>query len=354
MVYINGIGNISPQLTFGDVPFLKAVSEYTDNRLSCIEPDYTGWIEPRSIRRMSRIIRMGVASAGNALTEAGLSTPDAIITGTGLGCMDDTGIFISKMIDNDEQALNPTPFIQSTHNTIGSQIALLRQCFGYNQTYSHRAFSFENALVDAVIMVAEEKNNVLVGGVDEMTNIGFDILSRFQLTKQEHISNLKLFESKTPRTVLGEGATYFLLSADKGPNAYAAISDITTIYMPKSEDEIHARVKDFLNKRRLTTRDVDLLILGNNGDVDRDESYNHFASSLFPESSVAAFKHLCGEYSTATAFGLWMGARILKKGSVPAIVLRKGDPNKKLKRALLYNQHLGQHHSFIMLECCEL
>jgi 3-oxoacyl-(acyl-carrier-protein) synthase len=354
VVYINGIGNISPQLTFGDVPFLKALTEYTDNRLSCIEPDYTGWIEPRAIRRMSRIIRMGVASAGLALKEAGLEKPDAIITGTALGCLEDTGIFLTKMIDNQEQALNPTPFIQSTHNTIGSQVALLLQCLGYNQTYSHRAFSFENALIDAVMMIAEQKVNVLVGGVDELTNISFDVLNRFQLVKQEHISNLKLFESRTPRTVLGEGSAYFLLSADKGPNAYAAISDMTTIYNPEGPLEIDMRVKDFLFKRKLSTRDVDLLILGKNGDQVQDESYDYFSSTLFPDASVAVFKHLCGEYPTATSFAMWMAAKILMRGRVPSTVLRKGNPDKTPKRILIYNQYLGRHHSFIMLESCEL
>lgn len=354
VVYINGIGNISPQLTFGDVPFLKALTEYTDNRLPCIEPDYNGWIEPRSIRRMSRVIRMGVAAAGLALREAGVQKPDSIITGTSLGCLEDTGIFLTKMIENKEQALNPTPFIQSTHNTIGSQVALLIQCLGYNQTYSHSAFSFENALIDALMMVAEQKNTVLVGGVDELTNTSCDILNRFNIAKQDVTSNLSLFDSKTERTILGEGACYFLLSADKRANAYAAISDMTTFYDPAGPAETHARIKDFLSKRRLAENDVDLLILGMNGDSVRDRAYHRMASAIFPQTPIAAFKHLCGEYPTATAFALWMGAKILKKGKIPSTALRQGDHDKIPKRVLIYNQYLGRHHSLIMLEACEL
>ncbi len=354
LTYINGIGNISPQLTFGDVPFLKALTEYTDNRLPCIEPDYNGWIEPRSIRRMSRIIRMGVASAGFALKESGIEKPDAIITGTALGCLEDTGIFLTKMIENKEQALNPTPFIQSTHNTIGSQVALLLQCLGYNQTYSHRAFSFENALIDAVMMIAEQQSNVLVGGVDELTNMSFDVLNRFNLSKSECVSSLKVLQSNTERTLLGEGAAYFLLSPEKGPNAYGVISDLTTFYNPSGAAEIDARVKDFLHNRRLTTRDVDMVLLGKNGDVKLDANYDQFASSLFPKSAVGVFKHLCGEYPTAIAFALWVAAKILKRGKVPSSVFVKGESDKNLKRILIYNQYQGKHHSLIMLESCEL
>ena len=69
----------------------------------------------------------------------------------------------AKMVDSNESALNPTPFIQSTHNTIGSQIALLLQCQGYNQTYTQRAFSFENVLLDAILELKENPTAVHSG-----------------------------------------------------------------------------------------------------------------------------------------------------------------------------------------------
>lgn len=124
-LYISGSGNISPKLT-ADSDFIQSG-----------EPDYGEWIDVRQLRRMSRIIKMGVTAAQIALKEAGIERPDGVITGTGYGCLEDTGLFLNKMIINKEEALNPTPFMQSTHNTIGSQIALLLQCQGYNQTFTH-------------------------------------------------------------------------------------------------------------------------------------------------------------------------------------------------------------------------
>ena len=150
-MFINGIGAISPQLTevTGNTVLQNPI-DYQGDRLSCIEPDYPTYIDPRHLRRMSRILKMGVAASVMALREAGVMSPDGIITGTGYGCLEDTGIFLRKMIDHREQALSPTPFIQSTHNTIGSQIALILNCQGYNQTYTHEGLSFETSLLDAM------------------------------------------------------------------------------------------------------------------------------------------------------------------------------------------------------------
>lgn len=351
-VFINGIGTISPQPTFGAVPFLDAPRETLGNRLTCLEPEYTGWIDPKAIRRMSRVIRMGVAAAGFALKEAGIEKPNAIITGTAFGCLEDTGIFLTKMIEYNEQALNPTPFIQSTHNTIGSQVALLLQCQGYNQTYSHRAFSFENALLDGMMMVQEQQGNILVGGVDEVTDMSYDIINRFEVYKKQNISNLKLFETTSEGSIQGEGASYFLLSNQKATHSYARIIVSTTFYKPSGKEEIYSKISNFLASQQIKASEIDLILLGKNGDVNRDKGYDQIAAEIFPAASRGFFKHLCGEYQTSNAFALWLGAKILKERKVPACVSLNENNAKAPNRILIYNQYFGNHHSLIALESC--
>ena len=56
--------------------------------------------------------------------------------------------FLQDMIDSNEQQLKPTPFIQSTHNTIASQIAILTGNHGYNSTYSQGTQSLQCAISD--------------------------------------------------------------------------------------------------------------------------------------------------------------------------------------------------------------
>jgi 3-oxoacyl-[acyl-carrier-protein] synthase II len=212
--YIHGSGIISPQQTW-NVDTLGAPVSYQGNRLTCIEPDYAEWMDVKQLRRMSRIMKMGATAALLALKNAGVVKPDAIITGTGWGCLEDTGIFLNRLINNKEDALNPTAFIQSTHNTIGSYLALLLQCQGYNQTYSHGAFSFESALLDAMLQLSESPDqNILVGGADEITDASHAIQSRFGIFKNKSVDSLEIFNSNSKGTLHGEGSAWFLASLE--------------------------------------------------------------------------------------------------------------------------------------------
>ena len=139
--YINGLSVISPQNTFTEEKLpAEPVGYHGVRSLRCIEPQYSAYIDPMVSRRMSRIIKMGVCSAMKCLRDSGISNPDAIITGTGMGCVEDTGKFLVSIFENEEKLLNPTPFIQSTHNTVGASIALILKCHNYNNTYGHRGF----------------------------------------------------------------------------------------------------------------------------------------------------------------------------------------------------------------------
>ena len=168
-IYINGTGCISPQNTFeGEFPFEPLEKE--SKRLLIEKPEYKKYISPIRLRRMKHILRMGIASANKALEESGSNEVDAIICGTAMGCLEDTEKFLTDIIKNKEDLLNPTAFIQSTHNTVAGQIALINKCNGYNYTYVTCGFSYENALLDAQLMLLEGKaKKVLAGGVDEAT-----------------------------------------------------------------------------------------------------------------------------------------------------------------------------------------
>ena len=349
MVYIKGIGNISPQKTWDDTPLLSQLLNYQGDKLTCYEPDYSKYIDAKQLRRMSRIIKMGVAAATIALKEANVMVPNGIITGTGYGCLSDTGIFLSKMIENKEEALNPTPFIQSTHNTIGSQIALLIQCLGYNQTYTQRAFSFENSLLDAMLELAESPTqSLLVGGVDEITSASHAIQKRFGIFRDD-TANLDLFKSSSRGTLNGEGAAFFVLSGDQGAQDGVCIEAVRTIYNPGKD--LESQINSFFEDLSLKKHDVDLVLLGKSGDKRFDEPLELIASSYFAASSVGVFKHLCGEYPTASAFALWLSAKIIAENFIPGHVVVR-DVNRPLKRLLIYNSYFGKQHSMILLRAC--
>jgi 3-oxoacyl-[acyl-carrier-protein] synthase II len=352
-MYIRATGNISPQQTFGHPPFLTTPVAYSGNRLNCIEPDYKTFIDVKLIRRMSRIIRMGVAAAMECLQEAEIKMPDAIITGTAYGCMEDTGSFITKMVEFKEELLTPTAFIQSTHNTIGAQVGLMLQCNNYNNTFVHRGFSFESALLDGILLLKEkEVSNVLVGAIDEITNISHTILSRMGLYKQGPVNSLDIFKTISKGTIAGEGAAFFLLSDEPSATDYAQLDDLKTFYKPKDKAEIDTQISNFLQNNNITIDDIDLLITGKNGDMESDRIFDELASGIFKNNCSVNYKDLCGDYPTSTAFALWMAANIIKTGNAPDNLQYSSPKKDQVKRILIYSHYQQIHHSLLLVSAC--
>lgn len=352
-MYISAAGNISPQKTFGHKPLVEAPVAYIGNRLTAIEPDYKEFIDPKQIRRMSRIIRMGVAAAMECLQEANIKIPDAIVTGTAYGCLEDTNSFISKMVEFNEELLTPTAFIQSTHNTIGAQIGLMLQCNNYNNAFVHRGFSFESALLDGIMLLKEnDAQHVLVGAIDEITNTSHSILNRLGLYKQEEISNLDIYKTKSKGTIAGEGATFFLVTNEPSTTDYAKLDGLHTFYKPDGNAEIEKQIKSFLKNRNTSINEIDLIITGKNGDAASDKIYESLLKSIFIDKDTINYKYLCGEYPTAAAFAMWLAATIIKSGIVPETLGYKASSENKIKKVLVYNHYQGIHHSLSLLSAC--
>ena len=139
--------------------------------LSGPDPDFRQYIPPMQARRLGPLLKRALVSALTALEKAGLDVPDAILSGTGLGCMETTERVLTGMKAG-EEGVSPTDFMQSTHNTIASTIAIRLGCRGYNCSYSQADVSFENALLDAYLLIASgEARTALVCANDEMTEL---------------------------------------------------------------------------------------------------------------------------------------------------------------------------------------
>jgi len=349
-VYIKSATAISPQQTFsGNLPDGLPV---TGTRLACIEPDYKEYIDAALRRRMSRIIKMGVAAAVKCLQEAGVTQPDAIITATGLGCLSDTEVFMNSILENNESLTSPTAFIQSTFNTIGAQIALMLKNHNYNFTYVHRGFSFESALLDAMMQInSNEASDILVGGIDELTDTSYAIMERMGFWKNK-LAEESLYGSNSRGSIAGEGSTFFVLSKQASGNS-ARITGLSTFYKPAGNQEVEKCIAEFLDSKTLKPADIDLVILGNSGDYKLDAPYRFLQTKLFNRISQMYFKHLCGEYHTASAFAVWLGNTILKNQEIPKAVL-SNNPEisaiRSFKRILIYNHFRNINHSLILLE----
>lgn len=134
------------------------------------DPDYGRMFSVMEARRLSPLMKRALYVSCQVLSAAGVEIPDAVVTGTGLGCIGNTEVFLKSLTGVSDAPLRPTHFMQSTHNTVGSLIAIRLHCHGYNATYSHGGISFESALLDAFLQLkAGMLDNALVGAFEEMT-----------------------------------------------------------------------------------------------------------------------------------------------------------------------------------------
>ena len=137
------------------------------------------YVKPLEARRMGKIMKSSLLSSLKAMEQAGIEKPDAIITATALGCLENSERLLNQLQEEGEVMLKPTYFMQSTHNTIGSGIAIFTKCHGYNVTYTHGKDSLEWALRDARMLLKSGKaKSVLVGLHDETTPLYRSLMQR--------------------------------------------------------------------------------------------------------------------------------------------------------------------------------
>lgn len=316
MVYIRSASSISVQQPGGTVQpvaFPAAV----------VEPDYKALISPAMLRRMAPIIKFSVAAGMDCLKQAGLDKPNAVVTGTGLGCLRDTQKFMEAFLTSDADTLSPTAFIQSTHNTISGQIALMTTCHGYNMTFVQNNLSFEYALLDSKMLIDEGADNVLVGAADERIEILNELASKMQLSES--------FNNK-----ISEGAAFFLLS-NNSDNALAKLLDV---HAETREDlQVEDTVNTFLKKHGLIQADIDCLVYGITDYSDSNAAINFW---LGPKIN---FIDYFGYFFTNSALGLHIATDALQ-GKYP----QGFGLEEKPKRILVLNQYQNKSLGLMLIQ----
>ena len=142
------------------------------------DPDFRQWLSPLESRRMGKLLKRAIVTAEQAMQLSGVACPDAIISATRYGCIDNTEKFLRQLqTAGEQQPLSPTNFMQSTHNTIAALIAERHHCHGYNTTYSHGPHSHEAAMNDALTQLRlGDISTALVVVNDELTPTWADAL----------------------------------------------------------------------------------------------------------------------------------------------------------------------------------
>ncbi|MDR2917260.1 MAG: beta-ketoacyl synthase chain length factor [Tannerella sp.] len=345
-VYIQSTNQISAQKPLSDEWFDHPVY-YEDQRMPTINPDFTGHFPPLVSRRMCVLLKRAVIMSRLALKDASVEMPDAIISGTGLGCIENTEKFLHAIMENDEKFLQPTYFMQSTHNILSSTIAIDMKCHGYNNTYVHRGASFENALLDAVMQFEQKRvQNVLVGGYDELTDDYYQFFDRIGIWDfvPESSPKKKCFAS--------EAAVSMLLGATKNKHTICEINDVGLMHKPTSE-QMRQTLDAVLAKAGCGLSDIDAVLTGLSTHAENDRVYHDVIARFFKDHPIMQYKHLFGESFSSSAIGVYVATTCLRNGRVPSFLLSDKEVDLKgVKRILVYNHYRNKSHSFILLSSC--
>lgn len=322
-IYIKGATQISLQQPLTEDWLTTPVLEEVPYA-RCQDPNFREWLNPMESRRMGKILKRALVTAMKVMKDTGIEQPDAIITGTGLGCLENTQLFLEQLCREGEEMLKPTYFMQSTHNTVSSMIAIYCKCHGYNTTYSHLGISFESALLDAFVqMRLGDIRTALVTGNDELTPSYFTVLQRTGYIGQ------------TGQVTASEASVAMILTTE-AEGALCEIEDVSMKYGEPLLDDLCA--------------EVDAVMLGTNGVQANDALYEQIADRL-PDVPQLHYKHLFGEGYSASALGLYAAAHLLQRGEAPAMMRCDGrEEALTLNRLLFVNYSNEQNRSYVILK----
>lgn len=181
--------------------------------------EYSRYLPPMKARRMGKLQKRALVTALKAMEISGIGDPDAILNGTAMGCMENTVQMLNGLAAEGEAMNMPTCFMQSTHNTVASMMAIYTKNHGYNNTYSHRTVSFELALQDAFLRLRTGRlRTALVCANDELTEL--------QLHNPTFFGQLEVLDRSEA----------WMLSVEPGGNPLYEIENVRVIHQKGAED----------------------------------------------------------------------------------------------------------------------
>ena len=332
-VYIKATAQVSAQQPLSD-NWLTAPVELQGDFVPACEPPFKEYITPMAARRMTPVLKRALVTSKSVLAHLPSGTTlDAIITGTGLGSAISSEKIINAMIEEGEAFSMPTQFMQSTHNTIGSLIAIDTKCHAYNATYSQDGISAECAMLDAFAQIRLGKiSNALVGAHDELPKSWMEVMKRGNIYGN-------------PGQVPASEISVAMLLGNNSSGANCEVAGIEVSF----NTNFDTMLESFL--RRFETIHADALMTGVNGWDEHDSSYQTLFD-VMPQVPKLHYKHIVGESFSASAFGILASSLCLKKGIAPAILRDDSDEALTVKSILLANASKS-NKSLIFLKSCD-
>jgi len=287
--FINTFSGINVQNS--DPECQNWLDQLTDEVGKLALPDFKQYIDPKKLRRMSKLMRMTLSCANCCVSDMKDLELKGIVVATGLGCLDDTRKFLVDF--SQHEVASPTAFIHSTHNTIAGQLGLLLQSHAYNITHANTGACFENALLDAFMEDIDGNEWILVGGVDEQI---------------DWLENLRVQFADFKSLNLGSGCTFLGMSTRKTEGS-VRIVDVNSFII---SEQVSARehVRSFLEINDVEAESLDLVLTNSN--------------LPFPDLQHVEkqyYQNYCGSYFTNSAFGVEYAIQRIRSGNRRVLII---------------------------------
>lgn len=152
--------------------------------------DLRQFVRPMETRRMGKLMKSTMLTSLQALKQAGIDQPDAIITATAWGCLDGSEQLLQQLTEG-EESLSPTLFMQSTHNTLGSTVAIHLHDHGFNTTFTQGDRSLYWARYQARLLLRLGRcRSVLVGSHDESTPLFASLMQQLGIKTEPDVHSV--------------------------------------------------------------------------------------------------------------------------------------------------------------------
>jgi 3-oxoacyl-(acyl-carrier-protein) synthase len=289
-IAVSGIGVISPD-TISVREIEKPLPPGKVLVHSCGALADTALLTPNQRRRFGRLVQMSLIAARRSHA----SDPSqrlAVAIGTGLGCLEDAGIFLENLISKDEREPMPARFPNSVHNAPAAQIAIDQDACAMNSAPTMGEISFESALWQGMRQLEiGEADCALVGAVDELNKYPLAIGSRWGLWNG--------------KTIPGEGV--MIASLTRAENSATPLARVTAVRLGRWRKPFDVEREADWIAAAADLKNVEIILSGARGWPALDENYAAVATALSKRAGRKlehqTYKQLCGEFHSASGYG---------------------------------------------------
>lgn len=173
------------------------------------EPEVPDGVDPRTVRRSTRLGRLALGVASEALVQARLTPPPegtGLVVGTALADLDETAGFLGGIHVRGARFASPQFFQRSVHGAVAGELAILFGLRGFNLTVSEGLSSGEAALEAGALAVrAGRAERCLIVAVDGRSQALTDALAALGIEGGQ-----------------GEGAAAVVLETEEGARSRGA------------------------------------------------------------------------------------------------------------------------------------